>query len=72
MTVRRVLLVGALVAGIFVTALLAGCGSSSEQPVGVGRGTDDYKKSPCACVELPQRPLEATPEFWRDVVGALG
>jgi hypothetical protein len=28
---------------------LAACGSLSEDPLGVGRGTDALKESPCVC-----------------------
>lgn len=28
---------------------LAGCGSLSQDPLGVGRGTDALKESPCVC-----------------------
>ena len=34
--------------------MLSGCaalGSSEQPPKGIGRGTDDLKKSPCACGE---------------------
>lgn len=44
--------------------LLSGCGnvmgsSSANEPVGIGPGRDEYKKSPCACVTLPQAPPDA-------------
>ncbi len=39
----------------FVIALLSGCSSSSMlEPVGIGPDRDELKKSPCACVEIPQ------------------
>jgi hypothetical protein len=28
---------------------LSGCGSLSQDPLGVGRGTDALKESPCVC-----------------------
>lgn len=37
---------------IFVLLLLlalAACGSTTQDPIGVGRATDALKKSPCAC-----------------------
>jgi hypothetical protein len=34
---------------LLVLLLLAGCGSTSSDPTGIGRGTDALKKSPCAC-----------------------
>jgi len=37
--------------------LLAGCGST-EEPTGVGRGRDHYKKSPCACLPVEQLPAD--------------
>lgn len=43
--------------------LLAGC-AAQEQPVGIGRGTDDYKKSPCACAQIDEN---TPPGFWEDV-----
>jgi hypothetical protein len=45
----RFLLVGAVV--LFLSA----CGSSKvPEPVGIGSDTDELKKSPCACIEIPQ------------------
>ena len=40
----RALLVG-------VVLLLAGCSKFQDGP-SIGSGTDDYKKSPCACAEV--------------------
>lgn len=38
-----------------VLALLAGCGSSqAPEPVGIGTGRDDLKRSPCGCFEIKQ------------------
>lgn len=49
---------------IFALALfLAGC-AAQEQPVGIGRGTDDYKKSPCACATIDEN---TPPGFWEDI-----
>jgi len=45
----RFLLVGAVV--LFLSA----CGSTKvPEPIGIGSDTDELKKSPCACIELPQ------------------
>ncbi len=35
-----------------LTILLQSCASVYEKPVGIGKGRDDLKKSPCACVEF--------------------
>lgn len=43
--------------------ILAGC-AAQEQPVGIGRGTDDYKKSPCACATIDEN---TPPGFWEDI-----
>ncbi len=44
---------------VFIVSLiaLAGCQqfSSKTQGVGFGSGEDDYKESPCACQEIPQK-----------------
>jgi hypothetical protein len=37
-----------VVAVSIAAAALAGCASSEEKPVGVGSGTNEMKKSPCA------------------------
>ena len=45
---------------LFLVLLLAGCGVFGSyyeaEPVGVGKGVDELKLSPCAClqVELPK------------------
>ncbi|HIJ63542.1 MAG TPA: hypothetical protein HPQ04_12685 [Rhodospirillaceae bacterium] len=40
-----------------VLALLAACGSSqAPEPVGVGTGRDELKRSPCGCFEIKQSP----------------
>ncbi len=39
----------------FLLVILAACGTTkSPDPVGVGRDVNEYKKSPCACNEIPQ------------------
>jgi hypothetical protein len=38
----------------FCAALLAACSSQSIDPVGIGSGRDDLKRSPCACLPVPQ------------------
>lgn len=39
--------------------VLAGCGgvpiAASSEGVGFGSGEDDYKESPCACIEIKQK-----------------
>lgn len=47
---------------IVLTSALAGC-ASQEKPVGVGRGTDEYRPSPCACLQIPLKGPDA--EFLR-------
>lgn len=40
---------------LFAAALmLAACGSTREEQPGIGRSSDAYKRSPCACAEIPQ------------------
>jgi hypothetical protein len=41
---------------LILGAVLSGCGSSTEKPVAVGTGTDDMKRSPCACIDLELAP----------------
>ncbi len=52
-----------------LACFLGGCLSPAREgaPVRTGTGTNDLKKSPCACIELRGRPL--SPAQWR---GALG
>lgn len=52
-------------AALGLALLLAGCGSSTERPKEIGTGTDDMKRSPCACIELP------LPAVTPDAVDAL-
>ena len=43
-------------AAILAAAALAGCSTDkTPEPVGIGTGVHDLKRSPCACVEIPQR-----------------
>lgn len=45
-----------------LAAVLAACSTTDEtEPVGIGHGTDEFKKSPCACYERSQPP--ATPDY---------
>jgi len=42
--------------------LVSGCavGSADDaEVIGIGRGIDDYKVSPCACTEVPQAKPDA-------------
>lgn len=48
--------------GLIAVAGLGGCASSSytDYPIGVGSGPNALKRSPCACILLPnqaQRPV---------------
>lgn len=49
---------------LLVAASLAGCGSSSADPVGIGSGANDLKRSKCAgaagspCAEITAPPLQ--------------
>ena len=36
-----------------VAAVLAGCSSMAENPVGIGNDLHELKQSPCACLEIP-------------------
>ncbi|WP_162820263.1 hypothetical protein [Microvirga calopogonii] len=40
---------------ISITALaLSACGTlTQDDPIGIGRSPNDLKKSPCACIQLP-------------------
>lgn len=52
----------AALALVLMAGFLAGCAvlpDAEEKPVGIGRGTDDYKKSPCACSRIEQLPPPA-------------
>lgn len=42
---------------IVATLLLGGCETfgASSKGIGFGSGEDDYKESPCACVEIKQK-----------------
>ncbi|MBU3655271.1 MAG: hypothetical protein FGM23_02785 [Alphaproteobacteria bacterium] len=34
---------------------LSACGTTEQpKPIGIGTGNDEYKRSPCACIEVPQ------------------
>jgi len=37
-------------------ALVGACGTTTAEPVGIGRSADQMKRSPCACIEIPMRP----------------
>jgi uncharacterized protein YceK len=40
-----------------ISVLVAGCSSILEpQPVGQGTGNSELKRSPCACIQVPQEP----------------
>lgn len=49
--VRIVVVVAAVV---LLAGILGGCAAQEKGP-GIGSGTDDYKQSPCACRQVPQR-----------------
>jgi len=51
-----------------VIAVLSGCSAdNSAKPVGVGSGFDELKRSPCACLKVPQEAPDAA--FWDRVLG---
>lgn len=40
---------------IFLALGLQACGTDKvPEPIGIGTDTDELKKSPCACIEIPQ------------------
>ncbi len=40
---------------VFLLGLLTACGSDTvPEPIGIGSDVDELKKSPCACIEIPQ------------------
>ena len=41
-----------------ILMVLTGCGSTTDELVGVGRSTDEFTKSPCACYEMPLKPVD--------------
>ena len=44
-----------LVAVLTIAFLVAGCSSERQpEPIGIGRDRDALKRSPCACMEIPQ------------------
>lgn len=46
------------------TTMLAACSSSSEYseyPIGIGSGPNELKRSPCACILLPNLAAEDLP-----------
>jgi hypothetical protein len=46
-----------IIAILAIAFVLAGCssfrGSGQDQPIGIGSSPNDLKKSPCACLVLP-------------------
>lgn len=61
-----------LVTMFLTLILLGGCastiGSTEEQHPEIGRDRDDYKRSPCACLEVEQQ----YPEGWDDWLKGYG
>jgi len=57
------------ISGLFLSAAifaLSACGSTEQQdPVGIGSGTDEFKRSPCACLEIEQP--DVTPEYLKSL-----
>lgn len=50
----------AVLSGLLLLSACAGVGSKDDADViGIGRGIDDYKVSPCACAEIPQAKPDA-------------
>lgn len=47
------------IAVILIAALLAGCSMSTAEPepVSIGPGYNEHKRSPCACMLIPNAPL---------------
>lgn len=50
---------GVLMKKLFLVSMFAlvltGCGSTTvPEPIGIGGDVDELKKSPCACIEIPQ------------------
>jgi len=44
-----------ILAGLAVVGALSACGTTEQpKPIGIGTGNDEYKRSPCACIEVPQ------------------
>lgn len=43
---------------IALLGFLAACGSDREVPRGIGSDTDDMKRSPCACWQVPVKPVK--------------
>ena len=56
------------IALVLLAAATAAC-APTEKPVGIGRGTDEFKKSPCACETIPQR---TPPGFWNYLEAMTG
>lgn len=54
-TMRGIRLLAGLLA-VLAAGMVAGCGATEPQPVGIGRGADDLKRSPCACLDHPVAP----------------
>jgi hypothetical protein len=52
---KRVLKYGRLIACVAGLAVGACTLTGDAERPEIGRGTDDYKSSPCACNEVPQR-----------------
>lgn len=50
---------------VAVMLMLGGCaGSEREAPVGIGTGVNEMKRSPCACIEIPQH----YPDGYREMI----
>ena len=45
-------------AALLLAVAAASCGNGPELPERAGSGTDDLRRSPCACLEIPQAPPE--------------
>ena len=52
----------AAAAALALAALVSCSGSERENPPAIGGGTEEYKRSPCACITIPQR----YPPGWRE------
>ena len=53
----------------FALAIVVACAGPQEEKPVIGDGTDEYKASPCACVEIPQ---DNSPEYLQRLHDRLG
>lgn len=59
-----------MLTGLFLLSACAVGSADDAEVIGIGRGIDDYKVSPCACAEIPQAKPDADDiEALRDWLG---